>query len=170
MGAASAPPASGVSATPSSRWDRLHIRRGLEALERARELGGGFGPYTLQAAIAACHARARAPEDTDWPRIVALYDALAQVAPSPVVALNRAVAVGMAVGPEAGLELVDALAAEAELDGYPHLPAVRGHLLEKLGRRDEARAAFEGAAGLTRNAAERQILLRRARQGGQEHE
>ncbi|MEJ2502685.1 MAG: RNA polymerase sigma factor [Gemmatimonadota bacterium] len=152
-----------------SRWDPLHIRRGLDALERAQQLGGGFGPYALQAAIAACHARARAAEDTDWSRIVALYDALSQVAPSPVVALNRAVAVGMAYGPGAGLELVDALAGEAELDGYPHLPAVRGDLLEKLGRVDEARAAFERAADLTRNAAERQILLRRARRGGEEH-
>lgn len=151
-----------------SRWDQVHIRRGLEALERARELGGGFGPYALQAAIAACHARAQKAEDTDWPRIVALYDALVQVAPSPVVALNRAVAVGMAFGPEAGLELVDALAEEADLDGYPHLPAVRGDMLEKLGRHGEARTAFERAASLTRNHAERKILLRRARKGGQE--
>ncbi|MGK7313015.1 MAG: RNA polymerase sigma factor [Candidatus Longimicrobiales bacterium M2_2A_002] len=151
-----------------SRWDRLHVRRGLEALERAEVLGGGFGPYGLQAAIAACHARAQRAEDTDWPRIVALYDALAQVAPSPVVALNRAVAVGMAYGPEAGLELVDALAEASELDGYPHLPAVRGDLLEKLGRGDEARAAFERAAGLTRNDVERKILLRRAGEVGEE--
>jgi RNA polymerase sigma-70 factor, ECF subfamily len=149
-----------------SRWDHLHIRRGLEALERAQALGGGLGPYALQAAIAACHARARAAEDTDWARIAALYDALAQVAPSPVVALNRAVAVGMAYGPEAGLELVDALADEGGLEDYPHLPAVRGHLLEQLGRRAEARAAFERAAALTRNDAEREILARRAR-GGQ---
>lgn len=145
-----------------SRWDQLHIRRGLEALERARALGGGSGPYALQAAIAACHATARTAGATDWPRIVALYDALAQVAPSPVVALNRAVAVGMAYGPEAGLELVDALAGTGGLDGYPHLPAVRGDLLERLGRRDEARAAFESAAALTRNDAEREILRRRA--------
>jgi RNA polymerase sigma-70 factor, ECF subfamily len=145
-----------------SRWDPLHIRRGLDALERARSLGGGFGPYALQAAIAACHATARTAGDTDWPRIVALYDALAQVAPSPVVALNRAVAVGMAYGAEAGLEIVDALADHGELEGYPHLPAVRGDLLERLGRGDEARAAFQRAAALTRNAAERAILRRRA--------
>jgi RNA polymerase sigma-70 factor, ECF subfamily len=144
------------------RWDQLHIRRGLAALERTQALGGGLGPYALQAAIAACHARARTAEDTDWPRIAALYDALAQVVPSPVVALNRAVAVGMAYGPEAGLELADALVEEGELDDYPHLPAVRGHLLEQLGRRVEARAAFERAAALTRNDAERDILFRRA--------
>jgi RNA polymerase sigma factor (sigma-70 family) len=148
-----------------SRWDPLHIRRGLDALERARALGGGSDPYALQAAIAACHATARTADDTDWLRIVALYDALAQVAPSPVVALNRAVAVGMAYGPEAGLELVDALADAGELEGYPHLPAVRGHLLERLGRRDEARAEFERAADLTRNEAEREILRRRAEGG-----
>lgn len=145
-----------------SRWDQLHIRRGLAALERARELRGGFGPYALQAAIAACHARAPAAEDTDWHRIVALYDALAQVAPSPVVELNRAVAVGMAYGPEAGLRLVEELAAEGVLGEYHLLPAVRGDLLEKLGRRDEARSAFERAASLTRNAREREVLLGRA--------
>jgi RNA polymerase sigma-70 factor, ECF subfamily len=149
-----------------SRWDRIHIRLGLEALERARALGGGSGPYALQAAIAACHARATTAEDTDWHRIVALYDALAQVAPSPVVALNRAVAVGMAYGPDAALELVDALAGDGELDGYPHLPAVRGHLLEKAGRQAEARAAFNRAADLTRNEVEREILRRRARGAG----
>lgn len=149
-----------------SRWDPLHIRRGLEALERAQALGGGFGPYALQAAIAACHARARTADDTDWPRIVALYDALTQVAPSPVVALNRAVAVGTAYGPEAGLELVDALAAEPELEGYPHLPAVRGDLLEKLGRNAEARAEFERAAALTRNDVERTFMEGRVRRVG----
>ena len=149
-----------------SRWDRLHIRRGLAALERAQALGGGSGPYALQAAIAACHARARAAEDTDWPRIVALYDALTQVAPSPVVALNRAVAVGRAYGPEAGLELVEGLAEASELDGYPHLPAVRGDLLQRLGRHEEARTAFEQAAELTRNEAERKILEGRARRVG----
>jgi RNA polymerase sigma-70 factor, ECF subfamily len=145
-----------------SRWDPIHIRLGLDALERAQTLGGGSGPYALQAAIAACHARARTAEETDWIRIVALYDALAQVAPSPVVALNRAVAVGMAYGPGPALEIVDALADDGELDGYPHLPAVRGHLLEKLGRGAEARAAFQRAADLTRNQAEREILRRRA--------
>jgi RNA polymerase sigma factor (sigma-70 family) len=145
-----------------ARWDHLLIGRGLVALERAERLGGALGPYTLQAAIAACHARARTPEETDWPRIVALYDALAQLQRSPVVELNRAVAVGMAFGPAAGLEIVDGLVAEAALDGYHLLPAVRGDLLSKLGRVGEARAEFERAAALTRNGSERTVLLERA--------
>ncbi len=145
-----------------ARWDQLLIRRGLAALERAEALGGALGPYTLQAAIAACHARARAPEETDWERIVALYDALAQLAPSPVVELNRAVAVGMAFGPEEGLELVDELISEPSLKSYHLLPSVRGDLLSKLGRNDEARAEFERAAALTHNARERELLLKRA--------
>src|SRR6202035_3354682 len=140
-------------------WDRLLIHRGLAALERAEKLGGGFGPFALQAAIAACHARARTPAETDWPRIVALYDALVQLAPSPVVELNRAVAVGMAFGPAAGLELADALAAEPSLQGYHLLPGVRGDLLAKLGRFDEARAELERAASLTHNARQRGLLL-----------
>ncbi len=144
------------------RWDHLLIRRGLAALERAEELGGALGPYTLQAAIAACHARARTPAETDWARIVALYDALAQLTPSPVVELNRAVAVAMAFGPAAGLELVDALASEPSLKEYHLLPSVRGDLLVKLGRSGEARAEFERAASLTRNARERKLLLERA--------
>ena len=144
------------------RWDQLLIRRGLKALERAERLGGALGPYALQAAIAACHARARTPAETDWPRMAALYDALAQLAPSPVVELNRAVAVGMAFGPRAGLELADALTPEPSLQNYPHLPSVRGDLLAKLGRLDEAREEFERAAGLTRNARQRQLLLERA--------
>jgi RNA polymerase sigma-70 factor (ECF subfamily) len=144
------------------RWDQTLIRRGLAALERAELLGGALGPYALQAAIAACHARARAATDTDWPRIAALYDALAQLTPSPVIELNRAVAVGMAFGPAAGLELVDALASEPSLKGYQFLPSVRGDLLAKLGRSDEARAEFERAASLTQNARERELLLRRA--------
>ena len=145
-----------------TRWDHLLIRRGLAALARAEKLGGALGPYTLQAAIAACHARARTPEETDWARIVALYDALAQLAPSPVVELNRAVAVAMAFGPAAGLELVDALASEPSLEGYHLLPSVRGDLLVKLGRSGEARAEFERAASLTHNARERTLLLERA--------
>jgi len=145
-----------------ARWDPLLIHRGLAALEHAEELGGALGPYALQASIAACHARARAATDTDWARIVGLYDALAQIAPSPVVELNRAVAVAMAFGPAAGLELVDRLAAEPSLKGYHFLPSVRGDLLEKLGRLDEARAAFEHAASLTQNARERELLLKRA--------
>jgi RNA polymerase sigma-70 factor, ECF subfamily len=145
-----------------ARWDQLLIRRGLAALERAESLGGARGRYALQAAIAACHARARIPDETDWPRIAALYDALAQLAPSPVVELNRAVAVGMAFGPAAGLELVDALTSEPSLQGYHLLPAVRGDLLAKLGRFDEARAECERAAALTRNARERELLLARA--------
>ena len=144
------------------RWDQLLIRRGLVALERAEKLGGALGPYALQAAIAACHARARTPAETDWPRIAALYDALAQLAPSPVVELNRAVAVGMAFGPAAGLELVDALTSEPSLRAYHPLPSARGDLLAKLGRLDEARAEFERAAALTRNARQRQLLLERA--------
>ena len=145
-----------------ARWDQLLIRRGLAALARAESLGGAFGPYALQAAIAACHARAVRGEDTDWPRIAALYDALAQLAPSPVVELNRAVAVGMAFGPSAGLEVVDRLLDEPSLKSYHLLPGVRGDLLQKLGRLDEARAEFARAAGLTRNARERAILLQRA--------
>ncbi len=145
------------------RWDRLLIRRGLAALERARSLGGALGPYALQAAIAACHARARTATETDWARIVALYDALVQLTPSPVVELNRAVAVAMAFGPAAGLELVDALAAAPSLQGYHLLPSVRGDFLAKLGRVEEARAEFERAASLTRNARERELLLERAR-------
>jgi RNA polymerase sigma-70 factor, ECF subfamily len=145
------------------RWDHILIGRGLAALERAEELGGALGPYALQAAIAACHARARTAAETDWPRIVALYDALAQLAPSPVVDLNRAVAVAMAFGPAAGLELVDSLASEGSLDGYHLLPSVRGDLLAKLNRFDEARAEFERAAGLTGNTRERELLVERAR-------
>jgi predicted RNA polymerase sigma factor len=147
-----------------ARWDRLLIRRGLLALERAEHLGGALGRYALQAAIAACHARARTPDETDWARIAALYDALAQVAPSPVVELNRAVAVGMAFGPAAGLEVADALLDEPSMAQYHLLPSVRGDLLDKLGRRDEAQAEFERAASLTRNARERELLLQRARQ------
>jgi RNA polymerase sigma factor (sigma-70 family) len=143
-------------------WDQLLIRRGLNALERAEALGGALGPYALQGAIAACHARARTPEATDWERIAALYDALAQLAPSPVVELNRAVAVSMAFGPAAGLELVDELAHEPSLQGYHLLPAARGDLLEKLGRTEEARGEFERAASLTRNVRERALLLERA--------
>ena len=145
-----------------ARWDRLLIGRGLAALERAERLGGARGPYALQAAIAACHARARAPEETDWVRIAALYDALAELTPSPVVELNRAVARGMAFGPAEGLELVDTLTAEPALKDYHLLPSVRGDLLAKLGRDDEARAEFERAASMTRNARERELLLRRA--------
>jgi RNA polymerase sigma factor (sigma-70 family) len=145
-----------------SRWDQLLINRGLKALERAEALGGALGPYTLQAAITVCHARARTPEETDWERIVALYDALAQLAPSPVVELNRAVAVSMAFGPAAGLELVDELASEPSLKSYHFLPSVRGDLLAKLGRNAEARAEFERAASLTDNARERELLLKRA--------
>jgi RNA polymerase sigma factor (sigma-70 family) len=145
-----------------SRWDHLLIRRGLTALERAERLGGALGPYALQAAIAACHARARVAADTDWPRIAALYDALAQLTPSPVVELNRAVAIAMAFGPAAGLELADALMSEPSLKGYYLLPAVRGDFLIKLGRFDEARSELARAASLTRNARERELLLERA--------
>ena len=145
-----------------TRWDQLLIRRGLTALERAEQLGGALGPYALQAAIAACHARARTAAETDWARIVALYDALAELTPSAVVELNRAVAVGMAFGPAAGLELVDALTAEPSLETYHFLPSVRGDFLSKLGRHDEARVEFERAAALTQNARERELLLDRA--------
>ncbi len=145
-----------------ARWDRLLIRRGLAALERAERLGGALGPYALQAAIAACHGRAATAAETDWPRIVALYDAVAQLAPSPVVELNRAVAVGMAFGPDAGLDLIDALVGEPALKSYHLLPAVRGDLLRKLGRSEEARAEFERAASLTENLRERELLQKRA--------
>ncbi|HEX2574459.1 MAG TPA: RNA polymerase sigma factor [Polyangia bacterium] len=145
-----------------ARWDHILIHRGLAALGRAEALGATLGPYTLQAAIAACHARARTPEETDWARIAALYGALAERAPSPVVELNRAVAMAMAFGPAAGLEIVDALTSEPSLAGYHLLPSVRGDLLAKLGRFDEARAEFERAAALTRNARERHLLLARA--------
>ena len=145
-----------------SRWDRLLIRRGLAALERAERLGGARGPYALQAAIAACHARAATAASTDWPRIVTLYDALAEISPSPVVDLNRAVAVSMAVGPAVALDLVDRLSGEPALAGYHWLPSVRGDLLSRLGRRDEARGEFERAAALARNARERKLLLDRA--------
>jgi RNA polymerase sigma-70 factor, ECF subfamily len=144
------------------RWDRLLIRRGLAALERAAALGGAFGPYGLQAAIAGCHAVAPTPEDTDWERIAALYDALGQLTPSPVVELNRAVAHAMAFGPEAGLEIVDGLLDEPALQGYHLLPSVRGDLLQRVGRDDEARAEFARAASLTRNAREQRLLLARA--------
>jgi len=145
-----------------SRWDRVLVTRGLAALERAERIGGALGPYALQGAIAACHARARSAEETDWTRITALYDALAQLTPSPVVELNRAVAYAMAFGPAAGLEIVDPLVAEPALQSYHLLPSVRGDLLMKLGRRDEARGEFERAAALTRNARERGLLLERA--------
>jgi len=145
-----------------ARWDRLLIGRGLAALERAEALGGALGRYALQAATAACHARAATADDTDWGRIAALYDALAQIAPSPIVELNRAVAVAMAFGPAAGLDLVDALADEPTLEGYHLLSSVRGDLLAKLGRHAEAREAFERAASLTRNARERDLMLERA--------
>jgi RNA polymerase sigma factor (sigma-70 family) len=155
------------------RWDQLLIRRGLAALARAdnvraekfnpEEDGGARGTYVLQAAIAACHARALTSEETDWPQIVALYDELCRLMPSPVVELNRAVAIAMAFGPAAGLELVDALTSEPSLENYHLLPSVRGDLLKKLGRMDEARAEFERAAGLTRNTRERELLIGRAR-------
>jgi RNA polymerase sigma factor (sigma-70 family) len=143
-------------------WDQLLIHRGLAALERAEKLGGARGPHALQAAIAACHARAPTAAETDWPRIASLYEELMQVAPSPIVELNRAVAVSMASGPAAGLKLVDALRSERSLQGYYLLPSVRGDLLVKLGRPDEARAEFERAAALTKNARERELLLDRA--------
>jgi RNA polymerase sigma factor (sigma-70 family) len=145
-----------------AQWDQLLIRRGLAALERAEQLDGVRGPYATQAAIAACHARARTAEETDWKRIAALYDALARLTPSPVVELNRAVAVAMAFGPEAGLELADSLTSEPSLKAYHLLPSVRGDLLKKLGRIDEARQEFERAATLTRNAREQELLLKRA--------
>jgi predicted RNA polymerase sigma factor len=143
-------------------WDRLLIGRGLAALERADKLEGPRGAYTLQAAIAACHARARTAAETDWPQIVRLYDELARLTSSPVVELNRAVAVSMASGPQAGLDLVDAVAGDPVLQGYHLLPSVRGDLLVKLGRLDEARREFERAATLTRNAREQELLLGRA--------
>jgi RNA polymerase sigma factor (sigma-70 family) len=145
-----------------ARWDQLLIRRGLDALARAEALGGADGPYALQAALAACHARSHRAEDTDWCRIAALYDRLGQVMPSPVVELNRAVAHSMAFGPEAGLRLVDAIAGEAALRNYAPLPAARGDFLFRAGRLTEAKAAFEAAAALTRNAREREFLLARA--------
>jgi RNA polymerase sigma factor (sigma-70 family) len=145
-----------------ARWDRVLIRRGLAALERAEALGGALGPYALQAAIASCHARARTPAETDWARISALYAALAELAPSPVVELNRAVALAMAFGPATGLELVDTLTSEPSLKGYHLLPSVRGDLLAKLGRFEEAHEEFERAASLTRNGRERTLLLDRA--------
>jgi predicted RNA polymerase sigma factor len=145
-----------------ARWDRLLINRGLKALERAEAIGGSLGPFALQGAIAACHARALRPEDTDWQRIVALYDALAELTPSPIIELNRAVAVSMADGPAAGLDLVESLLDEPALKNYHLLPAVHGDLLIKLGRRDEARSEFERAAFMTQNARERKMLLDRA--------
>ena len=162
-------PASGPKGEPillleqdRTRWDHVLIRRGLVALQRAEELGGGLGPYALQAAIAACHARARTAAETDWERIAALYDALAQLTPSPIVELNRAVAVAMAFGPAAGLEIVDAIASEPSLKAYHLLPSVRGDFLYKLGRLAEALAEFRRAALLTRNEREREFLLGRA--------
>ncbi|HEX6668519.1 MAG TPA: DUF6596 domain-containing protein, partial [Gemmatimonadales bacterium] len=145
-----------------SRWDQLLIRRGLAALERAEAIPGGPGPYGLQAAIAACHARARTPEETDWQRIAALYAALAELTPSPIVELNRGVAVAMAEGPAAGLAIIDPLREEPSLRAYHLLPSVRADLLVKLGRLEEARSEFERAASLTRNARERALLLDRA--------
>jgi RNA polymerase sigma factor (sigma-70 family) len=149
-------------------WDQLLIHRGFTALGRAESLGGPLGPYTLQGAIAACHARARTPEDTDWPRIVALYDALDELQPSPIVTLNRAVAVSMAYGPAAALEIVDKLRNESRLREYHLLPSVRGDLLERLGRLEEARAEFSHAATLTQNTRERSLLLLRAVDCGSE--
>jgi RNA polymerase sigma factor (sigma-70 family) len=149
-----------------TRWDQLLIRRGLAALARGESLGGDMGPYLLQAAIAACHARAFRPEETDWARITELYGILAEVMPSPIVELNRAVAVSMAFGPQAGLDLVDQLAAEPSLRGYHLLPSVRGDLLMKLGRAAEARAEFERASELTANARERELSAQRARTAG----
>jgi predicted RNA polymerase sigma factor len=149
-----------------TRWDRLLIRRGFAALERAQQcasaVSGVLGPYALQAALSACHASAPSAAQTDWSRIVSLYDALLRLDPSPVVRLNRAAAVGMAQGPQAALALIEALDAEAALSQYPWLPAVRGDLLAKLGRIEEARAAFESAAALTQNARDREVLLARA--------
>ena len=144
------------------RWDRLLIGRGLAALEHAESLSQARGPYTLQAEIAACHARARTADETDWPRIAALYAALMELEPSPVIELNRGVALGMAFGPAVGLEVIDSLASEPSLKGYHLLPAVRGDLLAKLGRHQEARVELERAASLTRNTRERQLLLERA--------
>ena len=152
-----------LAAQDRSRWDPLLIRRGLAALARAEALPGPLGPYALQAAIAACHAGAPSTEATDWPRIAALYDALAQIAPSPVVTLNRAVAVAMAFGPAAGLDIVDGLRDEPGLAHYHLLPSVRGDLLARLGRAQEARAEFERAAALAGNRREQVLLLERAR-------
>lgn len=146
-----------------AQWDQLLIRRGLGALDRAKQLGIAAGPYVVQAELAACHAKARTPEETDWARIVRLYDALAQLSPSPVIELNRAVAVSMAFGPAAGLELVNALTSDPSLEKYHLLPSVRGDLLTKLRRFDEARLEFERAASLTRNVRERELLLQRAK-------
>jgi RNA polymerase sigma factor (sigma-70 family) len=146
-----------------AQWDQLLIRRGLGALDRAKQLGIAAGPYVLQAELAACHAKARTPEETDWARIVRLYDALAQLSPSPVIELNRAVAVSMAFGPAAGLELVNALTSDPSLEKYHLLPSVRGDLLTKLRRFDEARLEFQRAASLTRNVRERELLLQRAK-------
>jgi predicted RNA polymerase sigma factor len=145
------------------RWNQLLIQRGLGALARAERLRAQRGPYTLQAAIAACHARARRADQTEWPRIAALYDELAAIMPSPIVELNRAVAYGMAFGPEKGLEIVEPLVREPALNGYPYLPGVRGDLLFKLKRFEDARVEFEKAAGLTKNASQRSLLLERAR-------
>jgi predicted RNA polymerase sigma factor len=150
-----------------ARWDRLLINRGLTALDRAEMLGGMRGSYAIQAAIAACHARARTSEETDWTRIAEWYGELTEVAPSPIVELNRAVAVGMALGPAAGLELVDPLASDPALENYHLLPSVRGDLLKKLGRMGEARAEFERAASMTRNVREKNLLLERARSCGE---
>jgi predicted RNA polymerase sigma factor len=147
---------------PRGLWDQLLIRRGLAALGRAEELGGALGPYALQAAIAACHARARTADETDWQRIAALYDALSRVAPSPVVEVNRAVALAMAFGPSVGLELADELVAVPELEHYHLLPGVRADLLDKLGRYAEARTEFLRAASLTENTREQAVLLARA--------
>ena len=144
------------------KWDHMLIRRGLAGLERAEALSTALGPYTLQAAIAACHARARTGDDTDWARIAALYGALAQMTQSPVVELNRAVAVSMAVGPAPALEIIDSIADEPALQSYHLLPSVRGDFLHKLGRMEEARAEFERAAAMTRNSRERDLLLNRA--------
>jgi len=149
-----------------AQWDRLLIRRGLAALERCRKLGRPLGPYALQAAISACHAQAPAAADTDWARIAALYEALSRVAPSPIVELNRAVAISMAFGPAFGLQLVDELMHEPALTEYHLLPSVRGDLLAKLGRMDEARSEFERAAAMTRNRREQQLLLKRAAECG----
>src|SRR3981081_1292387 len=146
-----------------TRWDHVLVRRGLAALQRAEELGTALGPYALQAAIAACHARARTAAKTDWRRIAALYDALARLMPSPIVELNRAVSLPMAFGPAAGLELIDTLASEPSLKAYHLLPSVRGDFLFKLSRFAEAQAEFERAASLTRNGRERELLLDRAR-------
>ncbi len=145
-----------------ARWDHMLIGRGLAALARADALGGAHGPYALQAAIAACHARARTADETDWPRIAALYDALAQLTPSPIVELNRAVAVGMASGPAAGLKIADTLVDDKAMQNYHLLPSVRGDLLYKLGRKEEARGAFEQAAAMTKNVREQKLMLERA--------